>query len=99
MLYQPNDYYLFEPPAFDSAPPAPESGSKNHDQNVQVEKENENQQQDQLQTPFPKIDDKKLYLEQLDKFLQSQLLALKVYGQIKTICPSEFFLCDMLEKG
>ena len=53
----------------------------------------------QLQTPGPKIDDKSSYLEQLDKFLRSQLLPLNIYGQIKTICPSEFFMCDVLGKG
>ena len=92
MLYQPHDQYLFEPPAFDMAPPAPDSSSKDCEKNVQAETA------DPLQSTLGKNGDKKSYIERLDKFLQDHLLNLNIYGQIKTICPSEFFLCNMLEK-
>jgi len=83
---------LFEPPAFDMAPPAPDSSSKDREKNVQVETA------DPLQSTLGKNGDKKSYIERLDKFIQEKLLNLSIYGQIKTICPSEFFLCNMLEK-
>jgi len=83
---------LFEPPAFDVAPPAPDSSSKDREKNAKVETA------DPLQSTLGKNGDKTSYIERLDKFLQGHLLNLNIYGQIKTICPSEFFLCNMLEK-
>ena len=71
MLYQPNDYYLFEQPCFDAAAPGPESKPE--------EKPGPND------TPTPagsksKVDGKKSQNEGLEKFLESALAPLTIYG-------------------
>ena len=71
MLYQPNDYYLFEQPCFDAAAPGPESTPE--------EKTGPN---DTLITTGSKskVDGKKSQNEGLEKFLESALAPLNIYG-------------------
>ena len=59
--------------------------------------ENKDETSDPLLSTMGKTIDRNAFLERIDKLMEEKLTALEIYGQIKTNCPAEYFLCNMLD--
>ena len=43
--------------------------------------------------------DRRVFFERLDKLIEEKVNPLDIYGSIKTNCPAEYFLCNMLDSN
>ena len=65
--------------------------------NNSTDSENKDDNSDPFLRTMGQTLDRNVFFERLDKLIEEKLTSLEIYGGIKTNCPAEYFLCNMLD--